>query len=312
MKSTLFKFKGMNNVEDPTVVGAFDKELRSFTEAVSLNNVDMSPTGETKLRKGFIKQVSGDYHSAWSTPDFAQSFLVDGTQLKSFNGTTLSSSLKTVASKLPMSFCKVNDVIVFSNGVDFGVIENGGVVDPFIPTSEFKVPMQPGQFLEWYNGRLYSLYNDVLYCSESLDTEGGIEQMDLRQNEVAWLKGSGTMLKAVDDGLWVASEEEVIFLQGDDPFSGDGFTLKEITPYGSAYGTAISAKGELFGTSGKVAIWTSVRGICIGGNSGAFRNMSQDKMAYDFGRGAAFLREEGGDVHYITTMTTTQTAYNKQ
>ncbi|CAB4174781.1 hypothetical protein UFOVP1138_37 [uncultured Caudovirales phage] len=304
-------FEGMNNVLDTSSIGNDPKQ------ASVLQNVDTMMDGSIRRRKGQQLIVSGNFHSGWT--GMSSSYVVHETSLKSFNGTNLSSSMAIVAAKLPMSFCQVGDIVVFSNGVDFGVIENGVVQIPFAPTAQFKERMQPGQFLEFYNGRLYSFYNETLYCSDSLDSGGGVEQMDSRQNIVGVFDTRGTMLKAVDDGLWVGTETETAFLYGNDAISAGGnsyttetgFKFMPIAPYGVCFGSAVQIKGELLSVKGKIVLWASKRGICVGGDGGEFVNKSQGIISYDYGDAAAMVREQNGLVHYVCSMNTTETAYNQ-
>lgn len=312
MAMITLKFVGVNNVDDPLHVGQPDDDrTRVRSEVIKSVNCDNDPEGRVRRRKGKTLSVACTPSSGWS-PDGITAYLVDGTALKTFNGTALSASLATVTANLPMAFCQVNDIIVFSNGSEFGIIENGTVATPFTPTDEDKQRTVAGQLVEFYNGRLYVFRNGTLYCSDDMDNPGGVEQMDTRRNVVVEELGAyGTMLKAVDDGIWLGTEKEAGFLKGSDPFVGDGFSFEQITPYGVAFGSAVSFKGELAGLSGNAVIWTSERGFCIGGNGGAFKNLSQDKVSPEFGDGAGMVREQDGLVHYICSMTQKQTAYNR-
>jgi hypothetical protein len=106
-----------------------------------------------------------------------------------------------------------------------------------------------------------------------------------------------TMLRAVDDGVWISTLEEVYFV------TDDAATPKG--PYAAIPGTATVSKGELFGNgsamTGKVVWWMSAKGICIGGNSGQFRCISEQVVTVQRGdRGAGLFRDIGGQRHYLS------------
>lgn len=308
MANLVYKFHGENNVDDPTRIDStFNPRIqKTYCEVASLVNVDTSPDGDVQLRNGFSQVLAGAFHSAREIG--GRVYLVNDGWIKTFNGTGLSGGIAAVSPSLPVAFCKVGDVVAYSNGVDFGVIENGVVTPPLTPSAPFKVRMHPGQLLEFYNGRLYSFYNETLYCSDSLDSGGGIEQMDSRDCVVAVFDTQGTMLKATSSGLWVGTRDETVFLRGGDPI--EGFDFVPIVSYGVSLGSPQTA-GEGTQDGKNTIIWASERGICTGGDSGEFSNKSLGKIAYNFGDGPGLLREQNGAIHYLCTMNTTQPAYNK-
>lgn len=318
MPTISYKFNnGMNNVDDPINVGAPVPNSRQliFTEMIKIVNADPDNYDSLSLRPGQVSVSDTASHSGWSNPyNPREMFCVQGTNLmRLWLGMTTTVVRSGLTAGLRMVFCQVNDVVAYSNGLEQGIIENGVDVAPFVPSDSFKLPMAAGQFLEWYNGRLYALKDNVLYCSDSLDTPGGIESMDERQCIVAVFDGPGTMLQRVDDGLFVSAGKETFFFKGNEALvepraAGwgrlDGFQQISVATHAAIPYTACPVKAELIGINGltgNACIWTSERYICIGGNGGFFQ--IKDKFAFKAGyRGAAVLREAGGLVHYLSIL----------
>lgn len=308
MATVSYQFSGMNNTADPLNVGAPLPNSRQliFTEMSKMVNADPDNFGGCQLRPGQVSVSAVATHSGWTNPYIPREmFCVQGTALKRlWPDGSLTAIRSGLTAGLRMVFCQVNDVVAYSNGIERGVIEQGQHTSPFIPTDPFKFPMVAGQFLEWYNGRLYALKDNVLYCSDSLDVPGGIESMDERQNVVAVFDGPGKMLQRVENGLFVSAGDETFFFQGSDPWIDGGFEQRSIAPYAAIPYTSVPVKADLLGIDGLqgwACMWTSERYVCIGGNSGFF--LKQEKFAFKPGRqGAAVLREQNGTVHYLATI----------
>jgi hypothetical protein len=234
---------------------------------------------------------------------------VAGNQLVTF-------SIRSGLPDLPMAFIQVNDVVRYGNGVEHGIIENGIDTAPFVPTLNFKTSMVPGNFLEFYNGRLYALQDNVLYCSDSLDVPGGIESMDTRHNVVAVFDGPGSMLRRTDTGLFVSAGGGTFFFRGDDP-AGDrgGFEQISVAPYPAVRGTDQPIKAELLGIEGWrgwAALWYSAQGICAGSAEGVFQNLTQHSAALPAGiRGTSAIRQDGGLVHYVAAVQPLGSVFNQ-
>lgn len=308
---TFFKTYGMNNVDDPKDVGAPVPKIKQliYTEGVLFENVDPNNNGGCSLRKGRETVYNGAPHSGWGNGN--EAYFVENGQLKRFFPDNTATVIReAVAADRRMVYCQVNDIVVYSNGAQWGILEKGVDVPPFVPTLPFKERMVAGEFIEYYNGRLYALKNleelpgqSALYCSDSLDVPGGIESMDERFNIVAVFDGTGSLLLAVDDGLFVAAGNETFFFLGADPVVG-GFDQRSKALYGAIPHASVSFKAELLGidgVTGTAGMWASERNICIGGNGGFFLEL--DKIAIQPGtEGAGILREQNGVAHCLFTV----------
>lgn len=166
---------------------------------------------------------------------------------------------------------------------------------------QFDASFSGGDIVEYYNGRLYRAGRldgiATVVCSKPIE----YGTVDLRTH-VAHVSGNDiTMVGAVDDGLYVGTTTEVLFLQGD-PEQG-GFILRQVLPYGVIKGTRVRTNGlkcPVSQMTGSIIVFASYRGVCVAGNGGTVLNISQGRVEYDYGiSGSAILREEHGLVHYL-------------
>jgi len=295
-----FTPKTLNNVSDPTSLD-FNKG-----ECAALLNVDVSDDGVSR-RKGYALTISGDTHSGWNSPTRNLAFYVKNNVLTQFDG-TVERAVKTVHN-VKGSYCEANDVVIFTNGFEYGIIQDGTWYVPTTPTEEFKVPVPVGNLTCFYNGRVYVAKDGVMYCTDPFT----VESCDERDFVVAAFDGPVNILAAVDDGLWVGTDKETFFFKGADPTEG-GFTQISAADFGCVFGTASTSKGGILkdGPSGAVVVFASHRGVCIGGNGGSFRNITQDYYTYDYGQqGCSMIRFKDGDVHYVCNTGATTEAFNQ-
>lgn len=312
MKKHRYRFLGMNNVLPPSEVGRPDKN-GVFREVVQIVNADPDEKGALSLRPGRNLGLPGiGCHSGWSNG--REAYFVEGTALKRFYPPDSSAIVRLgLTPGLAMAFCQVNDVIAYGNGKERGVLETGQDMPAFVPNDPHKEPMVAGSLLAFFNGRLYAARDKVLYCSDSLDVPGGIESMDERFCVVAVFASTIRLLQPVEGGLFVSDSDETFFLSGTDPQAGE-FRQRLVAPYPAIQGTAVGVKADqlrIDGLSGLVALWTSEQGICLGTSDGQMINLSEGTVAIDPGRqGAAILRRNKGQAHYLTVMRDPQPTAN--
>jgi hypothetical protein len=312
MPSIFYQFRSVNNVDDPSVLGRYaDARSPVLTDLVEAVNVDLGNKLEADVRQGFVQAYSGTPHSGWATADGKRSFFVEGGVLKEFDGST-ATTLVSLSTDEPCEFCEANNVIIYSNATDIGYIDSTGAnefTEPAEVTAAadtdivFKAIMPAGHLLAFYNGSLWVAHDNVVTRSDAYD----LMARDERYSDIP-LPGEVTMLTPVDDGLWVSDGRTAAFIQ-----EGETSYL-ETAPYGAILGTAVEGKAEWLGVqgvSGKVVVWRSARGVCVGGNGGRFLNLSEDTVALKGGDlGAAMLRHANGQIHYVSTVRQTDDAYN--
>jgi hypothetical protein len=303
MATITLKFGGVNNRLDPAVLGRIENPRDPvLTELVEAVNVDLGDRMEAVVRPGYLRKVSGAPHSGWATADGSRAYCVEAGVLKQFLGTSVT-TLLPLSTNDPCVFEEVNNVIVFTNGTDIGLVDAAGAYLFTTPSGQFKRPMPAGQALAFYGGCLWVARQNVLTRSDPYD----IEQADERLADIP-LSGIVTLLAAVDDGLWVGYGGVTAFLKGGDA------AYAEIVPYNAIIGTACRGKAEWFGAegfAGNVVVWRSSRGVCLGGAGGRFANLSEEQVAMSTGdAGAATLRHFQGRVHYVSAVRGAAAAHN--
>lgn len=299
MKSALFKFIGMNTIKPRT-------ELKSG-ELVQAVDVDLDHTGRATTRKGYRKIRTGNIHSAWCKGGLC--LFVDGQELYRLHDDLSATKLADLQTDRPIDFEDVNGTVVFSNGVDLGFVESGAVVWPETPKVGTLpvVPTPAGQLLTFYNGALLVASGDQLvttlaYNLEAVHATKGFAPM-----------GSFiTMLKAVDDGVWLSTSDAVYFMSG---LGYDEVVFRKILDEPAIFRTAQLSDANLLGGDhqliGKVVWFATTRGIYIGGNSGQLIPVSEGTVSVGSGSsGAGVIRNQQGQVHYLASISGVQGAVN--
>jgi hypothetical protein len=332
MPEVTYNFIGMNNVIDPSDIAPdpSSREL-TFKEAALLVNVDPDNDGCISMRQGFVSSLRATgLHSGWSNPyDPKEGYFVNDTLLNRINADgTITIVRFDMIPGIPVNFCQINDVVAYSNGLQFGIIEDGLDTPSFTPTAPYKARMVAGKHMEFFNGRLYALVDNYqgkpcsLVCSDALDVAGWLESMDLRENIVENFDGEGSMVARVDGGLFVSSSIETFFLEGSDAvtsqletYKHNGFVQSTVAPYPAIPGTVLPIKSDLLNVNGlppgNALLWASTRGVCVGGTGGFFKNLTESKVSYPVGtKGTAVLREYGGLIHYVFAIQGGGDAYN--
>lgn len=292
LKGCQYIFNGINNIINPTNL---DIDSGFVVDAI---NVDLDNTFSASRRKGYtLYDDSRSYHSAWGNDTKTMAYMVCNSYLYEFDGQGFPYPIIPLTSNARMEFCQVNDVVVYSNGVDFGVL-GGYNTQTTTYSPEFKAATKGGRNLEFYNGRLYFSRGNSLYCTDTFD----VEHVDIRFTRVATFQNTITMCKRVEDGLWIGTEKYVYFLKGDDIREG-GFEQIIIAKAGVVYGTACKTNAEYVpeaDNTNNVIIFLTSGGICSGGNSGKYVNHSFNEVTFDVGlSGTAFIRTTRGISQYV-------------
>jgi hypothetical protein len=109
-----------------------------------------------------------------------------------------------------------------------------------------------------------------------------------------------TLMKSVSDGMWIGAGN-IYFLAGLDPAEtipqnkGDYDAIE-----GTGVKVDLSAFGDGSGQS-KIVIFLSEKGVCIGGQTGQFKNLTVDKYVMPtVTEGSAIYRQFTGTDQYIS------------
>ena len=280
--SLLSSTTGLNNVVDPVRL-RFDAQAGSQELAVALN-VDVDQTGRVSRRRGYEQVNSTPCHSVWHGA---------GRTLAVSNGWIV--LVGEDFSYLPLHdlahgdervwFLDVNGDVFWGNGFETGILRRGMVPQswPFLmPQSEnddrHLEAMPVGKNLELYNGRIFLAKDNAVFYSEPL----GYYATDLARNWFVF-DSPVTMIRAVDDGLYVGTGTEVNYLGGP--------TVQEMVR------RIVSSSPPIEGTCAKVdggqimsgeilqkgVMWTALDGIYAGFPQGQVFNLTKDKLRYPGG-----------------------------
>jgi len=283
---------GINNLADQVKVA---ESRRVYL--LKATNVDIDDEGMVKRRLGQDLKLSASVHSMWANKAEDTCLYMQSGVLKSLStayaGTTLLSGLSSDAR---MVYCEdPAGTIYFTNNIDIGKVVSGTASLFSSPSQTFKVKMKPGQLIEWYNNRLYTIQGRIAWHSDP----GAPTYMDKRKN-FTQMGDRITMWKGVSDGIWVSATRETGFLLGKDPSE---FAYMKVTDSGAYEGTAIKLDGEDIGESqlGTVVLWTSAEGVFMGLTQGQVKNLTWDvyQPAYESVRGTGIYRSDRGFGQYV-------------
>lgn len=148
--------------------------------------------------------------------------------------------------------------------------------------------------LTWYRGRIYGARHDVIhYCLPY-----NYELFDLAYGWI--LCGSPvTLVEAMEDGIYVGTDREVIFLQGAKP---EEFRRIPCLPCGAVPGTA--ARDDRQGQeAGNVLYFETRKGKCKALAGGKVILLTEDTYSYPCGTsGAGIILQQDGMTLYLTVM----------
>jgi len=288
---------GINNKVDPVRL-KFNPET-GISELASAVNVDIDSTGRISTRKGFIQKASGHFHSLYSLGEIA--LVVKDGYLGILGNDFSFTSLISIHETARVSYKELMGRVYFCNGFTKGYYEKGVIyswaASEYIGPATTKTFSDPpiGYLLELFNGRMYIAveYGNsfALYYSESR----AYSWFDYSSGWIPFQEKI-TMVKKVKGGFWIGTEKRIVFLSGTGP---EDFSYEDIAFYGVLEGTGKEIQGQdILGGQfqGKVILFGSKKGICLGGPNGEFLNLTKEKLILPEGnRGIDFF---DGDKYY--------------
>jgi hypothetical protein len=179
------------------------------------------------------------------------------------------------------SYVEVGNRVYFMNGYIKGYLEdrtvhNWEIAEYVGPSTSKHFDGPPtGHLLELYNGYMFIAQDNVLWNSMPFN----YHSYDLNKGNLLY-PGRITMVKAVKDGLYLSDENNTYYLNGMSPRE---FIQTKVADYPAIEGTATLIDGSKLWNGdirGRIVIWTSPEGICIGGPEGMFVNLTERKLTY--------------------------------
>lgn len=240
-----------------------------------LNNVDIDDNGKLHRRPGFGGSIysGSSIRSFWANDKIG--LFADGTNLKHLNGygvtTTIIADINSTE-----TFCYVEhgSLVYFSTISIIGYI-NADTATPYPfpePAQTFKIKMVGGQILEFYNNRLYAASGANLFFSDATVPT----RMDNRKNAIAF-PSRITMVKSVDDGIYVSDSDHVYFEAGGDPSDFREIGKLDV-PAIEGMSITAPAKGKI---TKKRVYWMTKKGLYAGYNEGVVEPMQRGLFSVD-------------------------------
>jgi len=156
--------------------------------------------------------------------------------------------------------------------------------------------MVPGHLIEYFNGRLLVAWDNEIWFSDPM----ALMRTDKRRN-FKQLPSRITLLSSVEDGIYVSDLEGTYFMGGGDP--GEAILIDK-ADYPAIPHTAQKIDAARIGGlsfSGPAVLWASRMGICMGGNQGQFKNLTDEhfRLQGQSSSGGSILRQENGFYHFF-------------
>lgn len=288
-----YVIKGMVNVKDPAALSINDAEVSQLV------NLLPSSTLKAYRRPGKTRVLPDKIDHCWSNGAFG--YVVSSGYLSAFAFDSLI-QIAPVATSEEAAFCQVNKKVVYSNGIDYFLLEGYSLDVLDLPSKNFEIPVLPGTSLALYNGRLYIASERTLMCTKTYS----LSVMDERKYVVDYYASEIRAVKALDTGLLVFTENAVYYLGGADPFVEGGFTRTKLFDYGFFKGSFVETTGDSFpvsGFNGSVVLGCSEHGVFAFGPNGQSKNLSAGQVVFPVcGKTAAAIVRINGEAYYILTV----------
>lgn len=162
--------------------------------------------------------------------------------------------------------------------------------------TQFLSAPPPGEHLAYFAGRVLLARSNWLYPSEPFAPE----LFDLRRTYS--FTGRITLVAPVDDGVYLGTEGQIVWLPGKDP---EKWEYLPRAAYGAIAGTLAYGDAEdvAEGATGPAVYFASTEGVCVGLNGGVFRNLTGERFNYPVTSvGAGLVRKSRGSVQYLATL----------
>lgn len=282
---------GLNNATEPSRL-SYDPETGTVEFGAAVN-VDIDGAGRFFRRRGYEELLSfTGAHSLWAYGD--QCFFVVGHSMyQLYHDWSFKGLRSGLTPKARMSYAYLDGKTYYSNGFQNGINHSDASwswvgEEYWGPESVFQVSMQPpaGHLLEVMSGRMLIADDAILWFS--MPFAPGHYRMS---RDYVPFEHRITMVKSFPGGLWVSDEASVYYFQGHDP---EQWVPVRKAGYPAIPGTAVLIDGGKIGEgqlTGVCVLFTTTRGICLGGPDGYFANLTEKKLVYPSSRyGAAAVQ----------------------
>lgn len=272
---------GLDTTFDPARV-SYDKDKGIQPASIAVN-VDVSKTGRLSRRKGWENVgITDACHSLFC--DGGAAFFVTGDALKLFAPDTNITNLRNVTVNASISYAQIGSRTFYTNGRENGFVLNEKSYgwNQAVPNQKDSTivysPPPVGTMVGYYKGRMYVMQQHIIWYSEA----NNLNTFNLKNYFP--FSSPVTMFKGVAKGIWIGTENQVIFLKGDSP---DGLkqerkALTGVILGSDAYVDCTSIPGFVdeygYQLTGVGVIFTTAKGIYIGTDDGRLMQMSRGRL----------------------------------
>lgn len=281
-------------------------------------NVDIDDVGQVRRRRGYVQRDAANYHSAETIA--GRTFVVRDGMLGTL-GTNFTFSALTEAGPDKLSYTSVGDTVYFGSRSVSGKIVDGVAqawgqtggdgqwISPVMRPTETlgaiagrllgAVPMATE--IEHYKGRIYLANEKLLWATELF-----LYDLVDRTKGFIQFEHDITMVRAVEDGLYVGTTAQLFFLQGT---YSDGLKRSRIIDAPVVPGSSVLAPtadvhpqvkkgGDV--PEGTVPVFMTGDGICVGLDGGQVYNLTRSRVVFPGAVSAAALyRSDQGANAYV-------------
>lgn len=305
----LGQFSGIRNT--------VSRERLQMGELETAVNVDIDDAGQLRRRRGFAQRDASSWHSVGNVA--GETLGVKDGELGIIRSNFSFSALTAVGDD-PLSYTSVSDTIYFSSRSASGKIVDGVVLgwgqvggagewlSPVIRPTETlgaisgKIIAAPplATEIEYYKGRIYLANERWLWATELYL----YDLVDRNRNYIQF-EHDITMVRAVENGIFVGTTKQLFFLQGT---MADGLKRTTVLDSPVIRGSAVvvpaaeaipQAQGGAT-PEGNACMFLTSQGICVGTDTGQVINLTRRRVVFPASVSAAALyREDQGANSYV-------------
>lgn len=273
------EFRGENTVSDSLALK--DGEVQVVTDI----DFDID-RGAHRKQLGSILRIAGIYDNIWSNGKIMLATDNNGDLLRIFENDT-TAVLRSNVGTAPMSYVDVagTGLIYYSNKIVIGYIRDGVSNVMTSTTVSDRVDTFPMYPIEYFGNRLWGFVGDILWMTDP-DPLFYFNRINLEKNFIQ-RKGVGTLLKAVQDGLFIAD--------GSHYFIGNAgrqdMSINFLCDYDAIPGIStqnpidievfVGEDSQLL--SGKAHLWVTEKGIRYGMSGGISGNLTRKRIVMPSG-----------------------------
>lgn len=271
---------GLNTISSPEGL-SYDGQTKSW-EAARLVNLDVVG-GHLVTRPGYTLALSGSWRDSWNAKDGRAFAVKDDVLVQVLDGLTVV-PLVPLASPGKVVWADLDGLVFWSNSVESGLIQDGAAVAWGGKT--YPVASERGRFVDPTAGQALGAGFGRVWIGRDKElcfTAGaGAWQFEESGANGIEFPARVTMIRAVDDGLYVGTEAGVFFLAGTNPaqMAATLVTTDPVTVIGSDVAVRTDEITTQFNPSGACLFATS-RGLVAGLSSGIVLQLTKQRVALD-------------------------------